>query len=193
MGKWLSKFYPHTLEDGTDKADIVPSKPTVSGMSGSFPRMLSENSRLSPDGIPASPNLSPLPNSYCRECRGGYWIRQTPEVAYQCGRCSPAGPHCESVYVPGGTPFLTSPIEAGWLVVYQDQTGRLCGGADDRMHGTVQACRREAGKWTVVLTDGLGLPLSKIRSVASTHPDGRISAAWTMRAHGYDGHGPSKG
>ncbi len=140
----------------------------------------------SPGSTPATPNSS-VPNGYCPECGGGYWIREIPEATYQCGRCTPIEPYCESVYVPGGTPLLTSPIEAGSLVVYLDQTGRLCGGVDDRMHGTVEACQREAGKWIVVLTDGQRLPLSKIRAMASTHPDGRISAAWSVREHGFDG------
>lgn len=128
-----------------------------------------------------------LPGGYCLECGGGYWIRQAREAPYQCGRCFPTKYHWDLVYVPGGTPHLTPPIEAGSLVVYLDQTGRLCGGADDRMHGTVEACQREAGKWIVVLTDGQRLPLSKIRAMASTHPDGRISAAWSVREHGFDG------
>jgi hypothetical protein len=77
------------------------------------------------------------------------------------------------------------PLQPGWLVCYRDQRGALCGGCDDRQHGTVAGCRWTAGAWTVHLTDGQRLPLSIIRGV--TTPDG---AAWTVREHGYDGEGP---
>lgn len=88
---------------------------------------------------------------------------------------------------------LIAPLLPGWLVPYRDPTGKLCGGADDRAHETVRECHWEEGRWTVCLTDGQRVPLSIIRAVASTHPDGRIRAAWTMREHGYDGHGSSTG
>lgn len=134
-----------------------------------------------------------LPDGYCRECGSGYWIRQTREAPYQCGRCFPTEYHWDLVYVPGGTPHLTPPVESGWLVTYRDQSGRLCGGADDRAHGTVQECQWDMGRWTLCLTDGQLIPLSIIQAVASTHSDGRIRAAWNVREHGYDGHGSPKG
>ncbi len=139
------------------------------------------------ENIPATLGLFLIPNGYCPDCGGGFWIRETWESPYICGRCAPGKPHIESVYVPGGSPPLTSPIETGWLVTYSDQAGRLCGGSDDRAHGTVANCQREAGKWMVVLTDGQRLPLLSIRAIAATYPDGRIRGAWTVREHGYDG------
>lgn len=141
------------------------------------------------EDIPALPDLSPLPNSYCRKCGGGYWIRQTPEVAYQCGRCTPADTHCESVYASGGTPHRISPIKAGWVVTYRDQAGKLCGGTDERVHGTVKECRWDAGRWMVCLTDGQQVPLSLVRAVSQTDEEGRTCSAWTVRDHGYDGEG----
>jgi hypothetical protein len=75
-----------------------------------------------------------------------------------------------------------------WLVSYRNPRGMLCGGCDDRQHGTVEECRWTAGGWTVHLTDGQQLPLTIIRGV--TKPDG---TAWTVREHGYDGEGPVDG
>ena len=85
------------------------------------------------------------------------------------------------------------PLLPGWLVTYRNQTSTLCGGADDKAHGTVRECQWELGRWVAYLTDGQQLPLSVILAVAPTHPDGRIRAAWTVREHGYDGNGPFKG
>ena len=85
---------------------------------------------------------------------------------------------------------LTPPLQSGWLVAYRDAHGRLCGGADDRAHGTVERCAWSDSTWTVVLTDGPRLPLSMIRSVGRTDATGQIVAAWTVREHGYDGDGP---
>lgn len=84
----------------------------------------------------------------------------------------------------------TPPLRPGWLVAYRDRRGTLCGGCDDRTHGTVQACRWDEKGWTVQLTDGQRLPLSIIRSVGRTESTGQIVAAWTVREHGYDGEGP---
>jgi len=80
-----------------------------------------------------------------------------------------------------------SPLQSGWLVVYRDQRGLLCGGCDDRQHGTVHECRWAGATWTVHLTDGQRLPLTSIRSVGKTDGEGRLVAAWSVRAHGYDG------
>ena len=83
-----------------------------------------------------------------------------------------------------------SPLQPGWLVAYRDREGRLCGGADDREHGTVQTCTWDGATWTVTLTDGQTLPLRAILSVGETDTEGRVVAAWTVRPHGYDGEGP---
>jgi hypothetical protein len=74
----------------------------------------------------------------------------------------------------------TAPLHPGWLVVYRDRRGTVCGGCDDRLHGTVQACRWDENGWTVSLTDGQRLPLSSIRSVGQTDDAGQIVAAWTV-------------
>ncbi len=86
---------------------------------------------------------------------------------------------------PAAAPAL--PLQPGWLVVYRDQRGVLCGGCDDRQHGMVMECRWDGVAWTVHLTDGQRLPLSSIRSVGKTDGEGRLVAAWSVRAHGYDG------
>ena len=82
-----------------------------------------------------------------------------------------------------------SPLQPGWLVVYRDRAGTLCGGCDERQHGTVQGCRWDGSAWTVTLTDGQMLPLRAILSVGKTDAAGRVVAAWTARTHGYDGEG----
>jgi hypothetical protein len=82
-----------------------------------------------------------------------------------------------------------APIKPGWLVVYRDRIGKLCGGFDDREHGTVRECRWNGAGWTVDLTDGQRMPLSMIRAIGQTDNKGRICAAWTVREHGFDGKG----
>lgn len=79
------------------------------------------------------------------------------------------------------------PLQPGWLVAYRDRQGVLCGGCDDRAHGTVQACQWDEKGWTVHLTDGQRLPLSMIRSIGQTDEAGHLMAAWTVREHGLDG------
>ena len=87
-------------------------------------------------------------------------------------------------------PPPTSPLQPGWRVVYRDSQWKLAGGSDDPDHGTVKACRWIAGAWTVQITDGQEIPLSRIRSVAAMDYKGRLMGAWTVREHGYDGEGP---
>ena len=98
-------------------------------------------------------------------------------------------PHIE---IPAET-TPTLPLQPGWLVAYRDQRGWLCGGCDDRQHGTIQECRWTAGAWTVHLTDGQEMPLSQVRSVGAVDHKGRLYGAWTVREHGYDGEGPIEG
>ena len=140
MDKWLAKFLDNTLENRTDKTDILPRLVSVSGMSVPFPESLE---KISPSR-PGSP------------------IDQAP----------------------------TPPLHPGWLVVYRDQRGALCGGCDDRQHGTVAECRWSAGAWTVTLTDGQTIPLSRVRSVGAVDHKGRLYGAWEVNTHGYDGEGP---
>ena len=83
------------------------------------------------------------------------------------------------------------PLQPGWRLVYLDHQWKLAGGYDDPGHGTVEACRWEGGAWSVHLTDGQAIPLSRIRSVAAIDWKGRIMGAWTVREHGYDGQGHS--
>ena len=88
------------------------------------------------------------------------------------------------------TPRPIPPIRPGWLVAYRDRQWVLCGGCDDRQHGTVQECQWGGGSWTVHLTDGQRLPLTRMCSVGKTDCEGKLVAAWTVREHGYDGEGP---
>ena len=81
----------------------------------------------------------------------------------------------------------TPPLQPGWLVAYRNRQQLLCGGCDDRQHGTIQECRWGGAAWTVHLTDGQWLSLAGIRSVGKTDGEGELVAAWTVREHGYDG------
>lgn len=168
--------------DGTESLPAAPS-PALHDFASDQTNRTSEPLSLS-ESIPAVLGPHPIPDSYCPQCGEGFWIRSTFASLYQCGHCLPLPYHCESVSV------LGPPIKAGWLVAYRDCMGKLCGGTDDRQRGTVSLCQREAGSWTVVLTDGQRLPLSAIRAVTATYPDGRIRGCWEVRKHGYDGDGP---
>jgi hypothetical protein len=81
----------------------------------------------------------------------------------------------------------TPPLQHGWLVIYRDGRGRLCGGMEDRRRGTVTAMDYSVSGWTVTVADGTRFPLSIVRSVAKTDGRGNVVAAWTVRAHGADG------
>lgn len=83
----------------------------------------------------------------------------------------------------------TPPLAPGWTIAYMDHTWTLCGGYEDRAHATVAECRWSAGAWTVTLTDGQTMPLSRVRSVGAVDHKGRIYGAWTVKEHGYDGEG----
>jgi hypothetical protein len=85
------------------------------------------------------------------------------------------------------------PLQPGWRVVYMDHQGKLAGGSDDPAHATVAECRWVAGAWTVTLTDGQTMLLSRVRSVGAVDHKGRLYGAWTVREHGYDGEGLCKG
>lgn len=126
MGKWLTKFSTRTLENGTNKANTVPSEPSVLGLMVPFPRVQPEKSALPTGAGPnvsepapliagSPPTLLSVPDGYCPQCGGGFWIRQTWESLPVCGRCSP-GPHVESVSLHGQDwpPFpvaLSQPVE----------------------------------------------------------------------------------
>ena len=86
----------------------------------------------------------------------------------------------------------TPPLLPGQLVAYQRRDGQLCGGADDRAHGTVLKCERVPGHraFTVILTDGQRIPLRMIRSVSKVNASGGIISAWIVEHHGFDGKGP---
>ena len=83
----------------------------------------------------------------------------------------------------------TAPLQPGWLVVYRNSSGRLCGGADDRLHGTVDKCLWNGTAWALILTDRQRLPLRAITSVGKTDIGGRVVAAWDVRGHGLNGEG----
>ena len=95
-------------------------------------------------------------------------------------------PHIE---IPSQT-TPTPPLQPGWRVVYSDHQGRLTGGSDDPDHGTVKVCRWDARAWTVTLTDGQTMRLSRVRSVGAVDHKGRLFGAWAVKEHGYDGAGP---
>ena len=88
------------------------------------------------------------------------------------------------------TEAAAPPLRPGWRVVYRDQQWVLCGGCNDRQHGTVAECQWVAGAWTVTLTDGQTMPLSRVRSVGAVDHKGCLLEAWTVKEHGYDGEGP---
>lgn len=81
------------------------------------------------------------------------------------------------------------PLQTSWIVAYRYRDGRLCGGCDDRAHGTVRGCTWDGSAWRVTLVDGQTLPLAAILSVGKTDAAGSVVAAWTVRTHGYDGEG----
>ncbi|MDR4470664.1 MAG: hypothetical protein MRJ68_20575 [Nitrospira sp.] len=135
--------------------------------------------------------------------------RMTMTAVSQCARCAavvnvhwPSCLVCRAVLPPvpdvpvsaeliqgnqGRAREPVPPILPGWLVTYRDQAGRLCGGADDRAHGTVRKCQWNGTNWTLHLTDGQRLPLAAIPAVSKTDTLGRIVGAWSTRDHGYDG------
>jgi len=80
-----------------------------------------------------------------------------------------------------------SPLQPGWFVVYRDTTGRLIGGPDDRLNGTVEACTWDGSTWIVTLANGDRLQLGKVLAVSRTDAAGSVLAAWTVREHGYRG------
>lgn len=94
--------------------------------------------------------------------------------------------------VQGTSPSLgvpAPPLQPGWLVVYRNHAGSLCGGADDRLHGTVHRCLWGGTAWMLILTDGQRLPLWAITSVGKTDTSGRVVAAWDVRGSGINGEG----
>lgn len=103
MGKWLSKFSDNTLENRTDKADILPSGPSVSEMSVPLSSILPNMSGPSPENSPPASALLTAPDRYCPRCGGGYWVRPTAKAPYQCGRCIPCRTRVETILLSGGT------------------------------------------------------------------------------------------
>jgi hypothetical protein len=79
------------------------------------------------------------------------------------------------------------PLCPGWLVAYRDRTGCLRGGCEERDAGTVETCRWDGSAWTVCLANGETVPLRRVVSVGKIDADGRLVAAWQVRAHGIDG------
>lgn len=75
----------------------------------------------------------------------------------------------------------------------KNQQQSNCVGDDDRAHGTVRECRWDVAGWTVSLTDGQMIPLSRVRSVGAVDHKGRLYGAWEVKTPGYDGQGPDEG
>lgn len=82
---------------------------------------------------------------------------------------------------------LLPPLVSGWIVTYLDQQGALVGGWDERASSTVTQCDWNGKAWVVRLSGGVTIPLMAVRGVGKTNAEGRLVAAWTVRAHGYDG------
>jgi|SRR5215472_220139 len=82
-----------------------------------------------------------------------------------------------------------APLRYGWVVVYRDQRGRLCGGWDERSTSTVTSCTWNGRTWTVLLKGGQRTALASVEAVGQVTLEGRLCAAWTVRVHGYDGQG----
>lgn len=97
-----------------------------------------------------------------------------------------AGMNCETK-CEGPLTLPEAPLRAGWLVAYRDGQGILRGGCEERDYGTVHECRWDGMTWSISLTDGNAIPLSRVVSVGKTDPKGNVIAAWTVRAHGYNG------
>jgi ribosomal protein S27AE len=52
----------------------------------------------------------PAPTGFCPTCGSGYWVRETREAAWTCGRCHPPRrPVDEALYSPGGSPPRPAP------------------------------------------------------------------------------------
>lgn len=111
-------------------------------------------------------------------------ITAAPRETGPPASAAPTHPQAETVTKKASP---SPPLLPGWLVAYRDRQGVLCGGCDDRQHGTVQECRWSGAAWTVHLTDRQQLPLANIRSVGKTNGEGKLVAAWTVRECGYDG------
>lgn len=144
--------------------------------------------------------MSPTAVGHCEHCSAVVnfrWsnclVRHAPLTAPLRETVSPASTQAgqEAVMVESVSP--TAPLFPGWLVAYRNREWVLCGGCDDRQHGTVQECRWSGAAWTVHLTDGQRLPLTAIRSVGKTDGERKLVGAWTIRAHGYDGLSPECG
>jgi hypothetical protein len=125
----------------------------------------------------------------------GYWMERARQLRGEAGDDLPDVEASLSVQPqqenqPSTTEVIdspTAPLQSGWLVAYWNRHGTLCGGCDDREHGTVDRCVWDGRSWSVCLTDGQRLPITAIGSVGQTDPTGRLVAAWTVRAHGLDG------
>ena len=133
---------------------------------------------------------------YCDQCSAvvnGHWpsclVCHAPITAlsHETGSPTSAMPTHPQVEAVTEVASPTLPVQPGWLVAYRDRQWVLCGGCDDRQHGTVQECRWKMGGWTVHLTDRQQLPLTSIRSVGKTDSEGKLVAAWSVREHGHDG------
>jgi hypothetical protein len=131
--------------------------------------------------------MTPTAVSHCAQCGAMVNIHWPSCLVCRAG-LPLIGPQDPSTAVESSEPRPPAPpILPGWLVAYRGRAGNLCGGADDRIHGTVQECRWDGAGWTVVLTDAQHFPPSIIRAVGQTDALGRLIAAWEVKRHGYDG------
>src|SRR5690349_21530133 len=113
--------------------------------------------------------------SQCAEC--GAVVNMHWPSCFVCRAILPPSPNVSSAATPenrGQAESPMVPILPGWLVTYRNSKGHLCGGAEDRAHGTVQGCGWDGARWTVSLTDGQRVPLWLICAVGQTDANGRL-------------------
>lgn len=91
-----------------------------------------------------------------------------------------------------GAPPPVPPLPARCFVTWHDSNGKLCGGWDDRDTSIVKRCHGTGATSQVELSNGKTIPLRSVRAVGQLNAEGRLIAAWTVRAHGYEGEGPTR-
>ena len=73
------------------------------------------------------------------------------------------------------------------LVAWRDELGRLQGGDEDRLKGTVKETVVGSDGFTFIMEDGTRVPERRVVSAARLNAQGKVVAAWSTRAHGIDG------
>ena len=191
MGKWLAKYSADIPGSRTAIADIVPILPALSALSVPHLAIPAKTATTPPNLMAPSPEMLAHPQN--RGARDT--IAHSADIADRVAAEKVAPVVSTPLTQTGeGSPLpmppTTPPLQPGWRIAYMDHQWKLAGGYDDPDHGTVQACRWDAGAWTVTLTNGQTIPLSRVRSVGAVDHKGRLYGAWEVNTHGYDGEGP---